>query len=233
MAMLAMPAQAQTGKIVFGDQDHAFGIIDEGDQATYAFSFANEGDAPVYLITVRPSCGCTTPTWPREAIKPGQTGEVRVTFNSSGRPGPFEKTIAVNTDGDPAQVVLRISGTVRHKPLDSATAQGHLLIENHRTDLGLIPAGKRQQVAFKIQNNGDRPLRIEDVRLPNRGVYIEYPNKPLFNSDVGQITLTVDPTAFDTAGPFSYEVVLETDDAQQPVKTLEIMGTVESQGGSK
>ncbi|HET6567185.1 MAG TPA: DUF1573 domain-containing protein, partial [Rhodothermales bacterium] len=185
------PAAAQS-KIVFAEQAHAFGTIDEGDQAAYTFTFENEGNAPLHLITVRPSCGCTTPTWPREAIAPGQTGDVLVSFNSSGRPGPFEKTVAVNTDGDPAQVVLTIRGTVRHKPLENAVAQGNLLIESYGKDLGRIPPGQRARVTFQIQNSGERPIRIEGVRLPDRGVNIQYPNRPLFNSDVGRITLTVD-----------------------------------------
>ena len=86
-------------KIKFVEETHDFGNIKEGTQATYEFKFTNTGNAPLILESVQASCGCTTPEWSKDPIAPGQTGKVIATFNSSGRPGTFTKTITVKYNG--------------------------------------------------------------------------------------------------------------------------------------
>ena len=45
------------------------------------------------------SCGCTVPQYPKEPIKPGESGEVTVTYNGAGKfPGHFRKTITLRTN---------------------------------------------------------------------------------------------------------------------------------------
>jgi hypothetical protein len=38
------------------------------------------------------------PTWPHEAIKPGEKVDIQVTFNTAGKLGPQQKFIAVRTN---------------------------------------------------------------------------------------------------------------------------------------
>ncbi|MEY4274872.1 MAG: hypothetical protein RL638_1820, partial [Bacteroidota bacterium] len=87
----------------------------EGTQATYSFEFTNTGKAPVVISNVQPSCGCTTPEWTREPIMPGKTGKVTASYNSTGRPGNFNKSITVVNNGEVQQIQLFISGTVQPK----------------------------------------------------------------------------------------------------------------------
>ena len=104
--------------IKFVEETHDFGNIKEGTQATYEFKFTNNGNAPLILETVQASCGCTTPEWTREPIAPGQTGKVIATYNSSGRPGPFTKTITVKYNGavESNTIYLTIKGMVESTP---------------------------------------------------------------------------------------------------------------------
>jgi hypothetical protein len=59
------------------------------------------------------SCGCTTTMLSDKIVKPGQTGKIKTTFNSSGRVGNQSKTITVITN-DPKnpRVILWIRGDV-------------------------------------------------------------------------------------------------------------------------
>jgi hypothetical protein len=110
-------------KIKFVEETHDFGNIKEGTQATYEFKFTNTGNAPLILESVQASCGCTTPEWSKDPIAPGQTGKVIATFNSSGRPGTFVKTITVKYNGavESNTNYLTIKGSVDAAPVAPPT----------------------------------------------------------------------------------------------------------------
>ena len=92
---------------------HDFGKFGENDgSVTAVFVITNNTDAPIVLTNVRASCGCTTPTWTQEPIEPGKTGEISVSYNPKGRPGPFEKVVTVTTNGNPQRLTMRIKGIV-------------------------------------------------------------------------------------------------------------------------
>jgi hypothetical protein len=55
------------------------------------------------------------PTWPKEPIAPGATGEINVEFNSKGKPGQQHKQVTVTANTTPTETFLVIKGTVRGK----------------------------------------------------------------------------------------------------------------------
>ena len=103
-------------KIVFKENEFDFKSVDEGPKITHEFIFTNKGKEALVLSNVKASCGCTTPVWPKEPILPGQEGKILVTYNTSGRPGPFTKTITITSNADEANKVITIRGTVTAVP---------------------------------------------------------------------------------------------------------------------
>jgi hypothetical protein len=103
-------------ELTLKEDNHDFGKIQEGVVATYEFKFTNTGTKPLLLTEVRASCGCTTPFYPKEPIMPGQSGVIKVAYNSLNRPGVFNKTITIvdNVEGDVK--VLFIKGEVTPNP---------------------------------------------------------------------------------------------------------------------
>ena len=97
--------------IQFETTEHDFGTIPEKGDGTFAFVFKNTGKEPLILKNVRSSCGCTVPEWPKEPIKKGNKGTIKVSYNTRIT-GSFSKSITVysNAEGDP--VVLHIKGKV-------------------------------------------------------------------------------------------------------------------------
>jgi hypothetical protein len=97
--------------IQFETTEHDFGTIPEKGDGTFAFVFKNTGKEPLILKNVRSSCGCTIPEWPKEPIKKGDKGTIKVSYNTRIT-GSFHKEITVysNAEGDP--VVLLIKGKV-------------------------------------------------------------------------------------------------------------------------
>jgi hypothetical protein len=97
--LISLTAMAQTPVITFNETTHDFGKINEADgRVTTIFQFKNDGMIPLVLSNVRASCGCNTPKWTHDPIAPGATGEITVTYNPSGRPGRFQKTITITSN---------------------------------------------------------------------------------------------------------------------------------------
>jgi hypothetical protein len=109
-------ASAQEKAAVISVVDNAvfdFGDIKEADgPATHVFKIKNDGEIALVVTKVVASCGCTTPSWTKEPIAPGKTGEVKVTYDPTKRPGPFTKAISVYSNGKEGSYILTIKGKV-------------------------------------------------------------------------------------------------------------------------
>ncbi len=97
--------------IKFSELRHNFGKIKQGVPVTHDFQFSNIGKAPLIIETASASCGCTTPTWPKQPVMNSKTDILKAGFNAAA-PGPFEKTIFVKIKGIDAPYELKISGEV-------------------------------------------------------------------------------------------------------------------------
>ena len=50
------------------------------------------------VITAQPSCGCTVPEWTKNTLKKGESGEIKIIFNSAGKSGQQQKTVYLTTN---------------------------------------------------------------------------------------------------------------------------------------
>lgn len=86
-----------------------FDVVAKGEVVKHSFEIRNEGDAPLEVTDVRPSCGCTVARYDR-TIAPGETGMVHVTLKTDNFAGPISKSIAVFTndfDNPKLQLVVK------------------------------------------------------------------------------------------------------------------------------
>ena len=107
--------KTQTTAITFDKLSYDWGQINEGDKMTHVFKFKNIGKEDLIISSVRPSCGCTTPEWPKEPIKAGAENEIKVIFDSNHKQGDVLKTIAVTANTEPAITTLTIKGNIISK----------------------------------------------------------------------------------------------------------------------
>lgn len=96
----------------FKEESYNFGEITEGPQVTHEFKFVNNGKEPLILANVKASCGCTTPSWPKDPILPGKEATILVTYNTQGRPGNFNKSITITSNATAPSKVIYIKGQV-------------------------------------------------------------------------------------------------------------------------
>ncbi|RRO21840.1 DUF1573 domain-containing protein [Flavobacteriaceae bacterium 14752] len=92
----------------FEKKTHDFGTINEGDVVEHTFTFTNNGKAPLVITNARGSCGCTVPSWTKEPIAPGETGEMLVKFNSRGKRNQQNKTVTVTANTQSGKETLQI-----------------------------------------------------------------------------------------------------------------------------
>jgi hypothetical protein len=110
--------QAPTGPsttIQYEEEKFNFGTCDEGEIVKHMFKFKNTGNEPLIISNAKGSCGCTVPTWPKEPVPPGGSAEIKVEFNSKGKPGPQSKRVTVTANTVPTETFLEISGEVKGK----------------------------------------------------------------------------------------------------------------------
>lgn len=118
LTLLIFPLEINAEKrgkasIKFEESLYDFGMVKEdGGPVSHEFGFKNTGDGNLVIHSAKAECGCTTPRYPEQAIAPGETGVIKVTFNPLGRPGGFTKVVTVRSNGTPSKINLKIRGTV-------------------------------------------------------------------------------------------------------------------------
>ena len=108
---------ASTGMIAKGKNDASlrfpvstwdFGNIKEkGGPVSHEFEFYNDGKGNLVITDATAQCGCTKPEYSDKPVGPGKKGKIKVTYNPIGRPGSFEKTITVKSNGGKKHLKIR------------------------------------------------------------------------------------------------------------------------------
>jgi hypothetical protein len=103
---------ATAANVVFAENEFDFGTLEEGEKVEHVFKFENTSANPLTISNARGSCGCTVPEWPREPIAPGESGEIKVKFDSKGKKGKQSKTVTISANTIPGNTILTITSDV-------------------------------------------------------------------------------------------------------------------------
>jgi hypothetical protein len=166
----AVAPAAKGPKVVFKEEAWNFGRAKMGADLVHEFAFKNEGDAPLKIINVETSCGCTAALVSDKKIEPGKSGKIKITFNTQGYAGEVVKYVYVETD-DPVQprVQLRISAAVDVPP------QPRIDFDRYSFDGGLLIEGDELAAPVTVYNKGELELRFE-IQLS--GAQVLFAGKP-------------------------------------------------------
>jgi hypothetical protein len=102
-------------RMEFEETKHSFGTITDGDVVTHAYKFKNTGDNPLVISNAIASCGCTVPSYPKQPIAPGGSGEIVVQFNSRGKVGHQQKNVLINSNAEEAAMSIGFDADVKAK----------------------------------------------------------------------------------------------------------------------
>ncbi|GHT37627.1 hypothetical protein FACS189435_3040 [Bacteroidia bacterium] len=195
-----------------------FGIIPEAEEgATHVFPIKNTGTAPLIINNVSASCGCTRPEWPKAPIEPGATGEVKINYSSKGRPGPFYKSIVINSNARNNRFSLYIKGTVSIRQASSQPAivypyhVGDLKLETKNVLYSRIYPGEKLEEVIRIKNEGTAALNLQADRTPDY-LSVECNPKLLKPGETGEISVLFQTAAIKRMGHIatSFHLIVES-----------------------
>lgn len=96
--------------IIWNKSKHVFGSIEHKQPVSAEFEFTNNTKEAVTITKVGTTCGCTSPTYSKEPIKPGEKGKVELKFDAVS-PGFFKKAAKIHFSNGTAKEV-EIEGKV-------------------------------------------------------------------------------------------------------------------------
>ena len=150
MCFSCMLSAEENPSIAFSEQSWDFGTIKQGDKATHVFIVMNEGTGILQITKVRSSCGCTAAILSKRELENGEKSEIKATFNSSGRSGPFKKTIFVHSNDPQA-------------PMRKLVLKGNIQTGESETPIKFIP------VSWNIGLVKEKKIFKKQVTLLNTG----------------------------------------------------------------
>ncbi|MCW5912940.1 MAG: DUF1573 domain-containing protein [Cyclobacteriaceae bacterium] len=215
--------------VFFKAKTYDFGeVVESGGNVDYEFTFTNLGSRPIRVLSVNPSCGCTTPGWTKEPVAAGGTGFIKVSFDPKGKPGYFSKTLTVTSDADKNPVILTIKGNVVDKKSggdELKVALGNLRMKSASFTLGKVYVNKPAVThEFKIQNAGKQELQIKHVKTPDH-IKIEAP-KVLKPDEIASLQLMYDAALLNKYGFMADRVELVTNEPDS-IKVVSVYATIE------
>ena len=106
-------AKVGGAEISFDKETHDYGVMKQHANGECVFVFTNTGTEPLIISNAKGSCGCTVPSWPREPIAPGATGELKVKYDTK-RIGMINKSVTIQSNAvtNPTKII-RIKGEIK------------------------------------------------------------------------------------------------------------------------
>ena len=109
----AQDAKVGGAEISLDKETHDYGVMKQHANGECVFIFTNTGTEPLIISNAKGSCGCTVPSWPREPIAPGASGELKVKYDTK-RIGLINKSVTIQSNAvtNPTKII-RIKGEVK------------------------------------------------------------------------------------------------------------------------
>jgi hypothetical protein len=230
----SQPTAMAQGKANYVAETHDFGEVIEGKVASHEFEFVNTGTAPIIIANVQASCGCTTPFWTKEPIAPGKKGIVKASYNSQGRPGPFNKSITVTSNAVEPTKVLSFKGNVLKKDQMPTVSEAQkensakLVFDRSTVQLGKLESGQSATARYPFTNKGKAPLEFNDVRAGSYSITWRTAKPSYLPSEQGVLEVTYTAQG---NGPKDEELTVTSSDYNDYFQKLHLKSNVFTPAG--
>ncbi|MFA5850810.1 MAG: DUF1573 domain-containing protein [Bacteroidales bacterium] len=219
----------RVASIEFNKKIHDFGDIQlSAGKQNYTFTFKNISQQPVIIQTVISSCGCTTPTWTKNPVQPGESGKLSVTFLNDQGPIPFDKSLTVYVTGSPKPIILRLKGVVHAKKKSIKqlfpVLFGAMALRKSPIDVGQINQGTIDHETVEIANISSSPIKVTFTDL-SKGLSLTVTPETLAPGSKGNLMITIDTKVQKNWGLTSY-VATPVINGKKASKKFEISATI-------
>jgi hypothetical protein len=226
VASLAAPsalAEPWVDKMI-ADREHDFGTVARGSDTVYRFPVKNIFKQDVELVSVRSSCGCTSPTLENRVLKTGDIGYVVARFNTRTFTGLHGATLTLDVKWNDKNIwrrgetQMRVHGNIR----------GDVVFKPGAIKFDSVDQGHVSEQVVEIAYRGRTDWKIVDVRGDSQDLEVELSRKPRSSDKLAyELLVRLKDTA--PAGYFNDQLVLVTNDSQNPRIPIHVSGRVISQ----
>jgi hypothetical protein len=176
-------SQTISTAISFEETVYNFGkILESKGKVSHTFIFWNRSNAPVAIEGIAAGCGCTTFSYAKEPVRPGEMGKITVTFNPLYRPGFFSKEIIIFSNSRTNINRVWVKGNVipflHPVEEDYPYSFGQGLYLNLKVlAFGSVTKGTTKQINLRYANNNNNPMTLgfivegndKNIKLSNPG----------------------------------------------------------------
>jgi uncharacterized cupredoxin-like copper-binding protein len=206
--------------------DYNFGNIKQGDIVSHTFVISNSGGDLLKITDVRASCGCTAANPTKRELKPGESSNLEVTFNSKGRKGPQTKTVNVVTnDPDKKDITLTIKCNIVVPEEKNTSIGARIFFPETQHDFGKVKEGLKVEYTFKFENKGTDSLVVKDIKTSCGCTAAVVSNSSLKPGEVGSIKVDFDTK--NRSGRNSKSITIVSNDKKEPNKIITIYADVQ------
>ena len=221
-------AQLLQPKLVLQQTSYDFGDIKQGEKVSHDFVLSNSGGDLLTISNVTASCGCTAAAPEKNELAPGESTNLTVSFNSSGRRGKQNKTVRIfSNDPQNPEMVLSITGVVV-LPGEGTGNAPLIYFPETQHDFGKVNEGEKVNYTFRFVNKGETALQIKDIKTSCGCTAALVSTDNLKPGQEG--TIKVEVNTKNRSGKMSKTVTVQSNDPRDPAKILTIYADVIKQG---
>ncbi len=206
---------------MFAETEHNFGTVARGADTVYKFPVKNIYKQDIELVSVRSSCGCTSPSLEHKLLKTGETGYVVAKFNTRTFDGVHSATLTVDVQWNDngtirsGEAQLQVHGDIRS---DVVFQPGAIKFDN-------VDQGAKAEQKVRVTYAGRPDWKITDVRGASDDLEVELTETGRQSGRVAY-DLLVRMKDSAPAGYFNEQLVLVTNDGSNPRIPLHVEGRV-------
>ncbi len=85
----------------------------QGSYISVQIKIINESSEIFQISNVRGSCGLSIPSWPRNAIEPGEEQNIQIRFDTSS-PGNYAKILTIHSNTHNSRTIIPVIAEIIH-----------------------------------------------------------------------------------------------------------------------
>ena len=191
--LLLLPLSASAQRITIDKPTIECGRTGYMQPVTATFELRNRGHRRLYIESVKPDCGCTGVSFPKE-VGAGDKFTIQLTYDAR-QLGRFHKMAAIKSNGSKDPIYITMKGLVVAELEDYtgnyAYKMEDLLLDKQELEFDDVNKGDAPVQEIHIMNDGADPMTPTVMHLPSY-LSAEVTPEQLLPGKTGTIKVTLD-----------------------------------------
>lgn len=147
---------SQNAKVKIDAAEYNYGVAEQYTAVEHAYTLTNTGTEALKIRQVKSSCGCTAAKPEKNDLAPGESTQVKASFNTGNRKGAQTKTIRVFTNSaETPELELKLTGEVKET----------FTFDPPHTRFQEVAPDQPQTGKITVTYRSDQPTSIKEITL--------------------------------------------------------------------